>query len=190
MLEQHLPVNDAYGTLSKRPAHADRAYRRMNCSNGHWKPSDTMCIVSNYHFHLVSENSIEEDWVSEKVYFSLWTGTVPVYIGAPNIDNFIPPQSIIKVTDFPSIPALAAYLRCLVHERPDLYDHYLDWRSRLRGSYYERKMSSVHPFCRACQLVAERDPVLGNVSARIPVPDHAIKPEARGLQAPFPECLR
>ena len=132
---------------------------------------------------------VDYDSVSEKVLYPLWMGTVPVYIGAPNIDNFVPPRSIIKVTDFPSIPALAAYLKCLVYERPDLYDYYLQWRNRTAG-YWERLQRMVHPFCRACQLVAEDSPQLRNISARAPKARYWVWPEAQGLQRPFEECIK
>ena len=64
------------------------------------------------------------------MYYALAVGAVPVYLGAPDIDNYVPPRSIIKVTDFKSAEALASYLQCLVHEQPDLYDFYQNWRTR------------------------------------------------------------
>jgi len=38
--------------------------------------------------------------VTEKLYDALFAGTVPVYKGAPNVENFVPPHALIKVDDF------------------------------------------------------------------------------------------
>ena len=185
-LNGHVPVDDPFGRLGQRRVR--KKYRELGCDNDHWDPVSSLCIISNYHFHLAAENSFDWDYVSEKVYYPLFVGTVPLYIGAPNIDNFVPPKSIIKVTDFPSVSALARYLKCLVRDRPDLYDHYLNWRNRT-APHWEQHKAMPHTLCRACQLVAADSPVLHNVSARIPRPRRYILPGAQGLQDPFKECL-
>ena len=57
-LNKIMPVHDARGPLGQPVKHEDRNYRRINCANGHWDAGDTMCIVSSYHYHLVSENQV------------------------------------------------------------------------------------------------------------------------------------
>ncbi|XP_064396300.1 uncharacterized protein LOC135343235 [Halichondria panicea] len=70
-------------------------------NNKHW-PSDIpridkRALLRRYMAILAAENSIEDDYVTEKVYAGLITGAVPIYYGAPNIDEFVPSDSIIKV---------------------------------------------------------------------------------------------
>jgi hypothetical protein len=53
--------------------------------------------------------------LSLQVYQALLVGTVPIYIGAPNVDELLPcTNCIIKTTDFASPAALATHLQYLV----------------------------------------------------------------------------
>ena len=117
----------------------------------------------------------------------LMVGTIPVYKGAPNVDNFVPPMSIIKVDDFASLEELAHYIKC-VARRPRLYHYYTNWRNRTTARWHAITQEP-HPLCRACQLVARDHPVLYNTSARVPRPG-SLHPHAVGLQKPFQECMR
>ena len=57
--------------------------------------------IATYKFYLAFENSNSRDYVTEKVFHGLHAGTVPVYMGAPNIDDFMPSShAIIKTSDF------------------------------------------------------------------------------------------
>ncbi len=59
--------------------------------------TDKRTLSKRYMAILAAENSIEDDYVTEKVYDGLVAGAVPIYYGAPNIDQFVPSDSIIKV---------------------------------------------------------------------------------------------
>ena len=54
-------------------------------------------MLRRYPFYLALENSDEVDYVSEKVFHALEAGVLPVYNGAPNIADFLPPHSVIDV---------------------------------------------------------------------------------------------
>lgn len=59
--------------------------------------------IGKYKFVLAFENSSEKDYVSEKIFHVLHVGSVPVYMGAPNIDDFLPdPLAAIKTADYRS----------------------------------------------------------------------------------------
>ncbi|KAJ6707818.1 ALPHA- 13 -FUCOSYLTRANSFERASE [Salix viminalis] len=49
---------------------------------------DKVETLKRYKFSLAFENSNEEDYVTEKFFQSLVAGTIPVVIGAPNIQDF------------------------------------------------------------------------------------------------------
>jgi hypothetical protein len=83
--------------------------------------------------HLVIENSILEDYVSEKALQALHLGAVPIYLGAPNAAEILPRGSFINLRDYNitqgtfDISALKAVLdRAL--ESPDEYAKYHAWR--------------------------------------------------------------
>ena len=56
-------------------------------------------LMRPYKFHLAFENGNVEDYVTEKVYTALAAGTLPIYLGAPNIRDFVPDHSIVDVTN-------------------------------------------------------------------------------------------
>jgi hypothetical protein len=85
-------------------------------------------VISRYAFYLAFENASEPHYVSEKIYDAFAAGTVPVYLGAPNVKNFLPsPKCAIFANDFPNASALADYLLELRAD-PRRYREYLDWR--------------------------------------------------------------
>ena len=47
-------------------------------------------LLSSHKFSLAFENSETDDYVTEKFFGTLVSGSVPVYIGAPNIKFFAP----------------------------------------------------------------------------------------------------
>jgi Glycosyltransferase family 10 (fucosyltransferase) C-term len=49
---------------------------------------------------LALENQQQDDYTTEKIWGALAAGTLPVYWGAPNIKDHVPPHSIIVVDDF------------------------------------------------------------------------------------------
>jgi alpha-1,4-fucosyltransferase len=50
--------------------------------------------MSKYKFHLAFENSESESYVTEKYYLALSSATIPIYFGAPNIEQFYPTHTI------------------------------------------------------------------------------------------------
>ena len=48
-------------------------------------------VLRRYPFYLAYENSNDADYVTEKVFDALESGVLPVYYGAPNVDDFVPP---------------------------------------------------------------------------------------------------
>ncbi|XP_078434669.1 fucosyltransferase 13 isoform X2 [Wolffia australiana] len=68
------------------------------------------CAMSHYKFVLAVENTATESYVTEKLFYALDAGAVPVYFGAPDVTNFVPPDSIIDGSKF-RIPCLAALWR-------------------------------------------------------------------------------
>jgi len=55
-----------------------------------------VAVMRDYRFCVAMENSVAEDYVTEKVYAALDAGCLPIYYGAPNGLNFVPvPESVI-----------------------------------------------------------------------------------------------
>ncbi len=74
--------------------------------------STKLRILKKYRFTLAFENAIETDYVTEKFFEPLLTGAIPVYLGAPNVEEFAPGDNcFVNANNFPSPAGLAAFLR-------------------------------------------------------------------------------
>lgn len=114
-------------------------------------------MIGAYKFCIGFENSIDVDYVTEKFFQPLLAGSVPVYLGAPNVADFAPgDHAYIDTSDFAGPRELAEYLVSLDHD-DEAYGRYFDWRKRGPTLEFEKLLSasSEQPFCRLCRVVAE-----------------------------------
>ena len=101
--------------------------------------------IARYKFCLSLENSIEEDYVTEKFYDPLLAGVAPVYRGAPNIDEFAPGEHCyIDASKFTSPRELAEYLHYL-DKNTDAYNAYFAWRDRPLRATFESEFLASRP---------------------------------------------
>lgn len=109
-------------------------------SFGRWRPNRVIAndsgrqtkldTIARYKFTLAFENSCSKDYVSEKIFDPLIAGSVPVYQGTSNIQDFVPADHcFINVDDFRGPRELADYLRML-DDDPVRYEAYLAWKHR------------------------------------------------------------
>ena len=59
-----------------------------------------MDVLSKYRFSLCFENMPMRGYVTEKIFDCFYAGTVPVYWGAPDIENYIPENCYIRFEQF------------------------------------------------------------------------------------------
>jgi hypothetical protein len=145
-LMRHLEVH-AYGQILGN--------RRIPNDQGRASKLD---LIADHQFDLGFENAIAEDYVSEKFFDPLMVGTVPVYLGAPNVEQFAPgDHCFINTADFSGPTELANYLRYL-QDHPAEYDAYLAWKERpLRSAFLSLlEGQREHSFARLCRAVLER----------------------------------
>lgn len=93
-------------------------------------------LYAKYKFTLAFENSEAPDYVTEKFWWPLAAGSVPVYRGTADVAALAPdPRSYVDARDFASPRELARYLEHLDHHE-DEYAALHAWRSRpLRPSF-------------------------------------------------------
>jgi hypothetical protein len=63
-------------------------------------------VLSRYKFSLCFENMAMKGYVTEKIFDCLYTGTVPLYLGAPDIEDLIPKDVYIDCRKFSSWQAM------------------------------------------------------------------------------------
>ncbi|XP_039961020.1 alpha-(1,3)-fucosyltransferase C [Bactrocera tryoni] len=127
-LQEHIPV-DIYG----------------KCGNFSCPYTSNECdelLDKSYKFYFSFENSLCNDYVTEKLYNAMKRYVIPVVFGGADYSRFVPPHSVIDAEDFETAAELAAYLR-YVATHPEEYMRYFWWRR-----YYRLTFRS--PFCDLC----------------------------------------
>ncbi|KAJ7973922.1 putative Alpha-(1,4)-fucosyltransferase [Quillaja saponaria] len=115
------------------------------------------CAMSHYKFVLAIENTMTESYVTEKLFYALDSGAVPIYFGAPNVMDFVPPHSIIDGTKFSSLEELASYIKALAND-PVGYAEYHAWRRcGVMDNYGKTRAMSLDTIpCRLCEAVSRK----------------------------------
>ncbi|XP_053318980.1 alpha-(1,3)-fucosyltransferase 10 [Spea bombifrons] len=98
-------------------------------------------ILAQYKFILAFENAVCDDYITEKLWRPLKLGAVPVYYGAPNIENWLPSnKSAIIVDRFAHPKELAEYIKQL-DQNDTLYMEFLEWK--LQGHINNEQLVSA-----------------------------------------------
>ncbi len=102
---------------------------------GHWEASGLPFIkkiwrgraenksatISDYKFSLCFENSIWPGYVTEKIFDCFFAGTIPVYWGAPDIEEDVPADCFIDMRKFKDYAELRTFLRALTPREMEDY---------------------------------------------------------------------
>jgi hypothetical protein len=84
--------------------------------------------IKRYRFTIAFENATSPDYVTEKFFEPLVMGSVPIYLGAPNVRTFAPgPRSFIDARAYESPEALAAGIRKYCRDEA-AYAELLEWK--------------------------------------------------------------
>lgn len=67
-------------------------------------------IISQYKFAICFENISENGYITEKIIDCFISGTIPIYMGAPDINNYIPANLYINYSKFLNNEELFIYL--------------------------------------------------------------------------------
>jgi hypothetical protein len=71
--------------------------------------------LSGYTFAICFENQMMQGWVTEKIFDCLLAGTIPVYLGAPDVEDWVDPACFIDMRRFDGYDELREYLLGLGH---------------------------------------------------------------------------
>ncbi len=82
-----------------------RAYRGL----AHGK----LATLAGYRFALCLENSSFPGYISEKIFDCFFAGTVPVYLGAPDVQDYIPADCYVDLGQFGDYAELERFLDSL-----------------------------------------------------------------------------
>ena len=83
--------------------------KKINCYRG--TINSKRDVLPNYKFCLAYENLAgEKGYITEKIFDAMQYGTVPVYLGAPNITDYVDADTFVDRRQFASEEALAKFL--------------------------------------------------------------------------------
>lgn len=114
------PGFDVYGVGWDRPVvGAPRGFREALAGCYRGVAGDKHETLANYRFALCLENTRFPGYISEKLFDCFFTGTIPVYLGAPDIDEYVPEEAYVRVESFQDHDDLLANLRSMDGERAE-----------------------------------------------------------------------
>jgi hypothetical protein len=95
------PVIGASGPLSEA---ISQSYR------GELGQNEKLETLANYRFSLCFENSAFPGYITEKIFDCFLSGTIPVYLGAPDVADTIPPDAFVDLREFADFTELEEYM--------------------------------------------------------------------------------
>jgi hypothetical protein len=69
--------------------------------------------LSRYTFSLTYENMELDGWINEKLFDAMLVGTIPIYLGAPDIADWVPEECFVDQRRFAGYAELREYLHAL-----------------------------------------------------------------------------
>ena len=136
-LRKHIPV-DIFGACSELPT------KYLGC-----KKCDDL-IEKNYKFYVSFENSLCDDYVTEKLSHWLDKNIVPVVMGQADYASLTPPHSVINAYFYPEPEYLAAYLNQLMKNDTE-YLSYFWWKD-----VYVKNTLGASRWCKLCQKINDQ----------------------------------
>lgn len=119
-LEKYIPVN-SYGTCSKIKCRK----KSINCDKE----------LQRSQFYLAFENSLCDEYITEKVVHAIRNNIIPVVMGSGDYLRVLPPGSYIDIANFKSPQVLAQYL-LKVSCNATLYNSYMAYKRTHRYIAY------------------------------------------------------
>ena len=105
-LMKFIPV-DSYGTcLNNKELPSDIQ------GSENFESEKFLRFLAQYKFVIAFENAICDDYVTEKLWRTLAIGSIPIYMGAPNVQSLLPnDKSAILVQNYASPTELATHIK-------------------------------------------------------------------------------
>jgi hypothetical protein len=106
-------------------------------------------IISDYPFFLAFENSNCYDYVTEKPYDAFLGGAIPIYMGAPNVAEYLPENSFVDARG--KTPVEMAHLLKEIIQNKTYFLSFHRWR--MFPSQTARKLAPMESDTSFCQAI-------------------------------------
>lgn len=123
------------------------------------KYADKKRLSLRHKFLFAFENSETEGYVTEKLFYALSDGAVPVYRGAADVGRYLPSPNAAIVVPPDMSPADLARLLVAEAANATAYQNRLAWKSRTPDARWvaEMDLGVSHSHCRACQRILDME---------------------------------
>lgn len=141
-LQKHIKV-DIYGKCGPKKCGTNvmASWQKDQCER------NLLHANNSYKFYLAFENSLCEDYVTEKLWKTLSLDVIVVVMGGVDYNRIMPKDSFIDVRDYPSPKGLAKYLNFL-DKNDEAYNQLLRRKISLR-CYNQLPLVPLH--CAICK---------------------------------------
>ncbi|MHC1589221.1 MAG: glycosyltransferase family 10 domain-containing protein [Methermicoccaceae archaeon] len=78
-------------------------------------------VLSRYNFAICFENCIMRGYITDRLFDCFFAGTIPVYWGAPDIEDYVPKECFIDMRDFKTYAKLREFLKSLTRSEIESY---------------------------------------------------------------------
>jgi hypothetical protein len=78
-------------------------------------------VQSNYVFTICYENMMLPGWLNENIFDCFLVGTIPIFLGPPDITDYVPAECFIDKRQFPTYPELRSFLKSLSQKEIQTY---------------------------------------------------------------------
>ncbi|XP_065176163.1 alpha-(1,3)-fucosyltransferase 11-like [Sycon ciliatum] len=145
-LMEHIPVDALGECLNNRKLPEEYQTPHAMFQQGFYD------VLRKYKFIIAFENGICDDYITEKLWRPLHLGTVPIYRGAPNVNEWLPThRSALVYDEFENPAALADYIKYL-DSNDTAYREYLEYKKgpeyitneKLKSSLEDRPYSAAN----------------------------------------------
>jgi hypothetical protein len=92
--------------------------------------------LSSYKFSVASENTAEDNYITEKFYDCIITDTIPIYFGAPNIKNIFPENGYFVIDDITDTDSVLQLLHHINQNADKLYSTMLPEVRKIKHRYF------------------------------------------------------
>jgi len=86
-------------------------------------PDEKKAVLATYRYALCFENAAFPGYTTEKIFDAFTAGSVPIYLGDPNIATLVPKDAFIDYRDYANAESLSTYLKNMPKNH---YERYLE----------------------------------------------------------------
>lgn len=118
---------------------------------------DKWDVVSPYKFHISIENSVENNYFSEKIVDPILAYTLPIYYGCPNISDFFDLPEYLQILNLNSFDTIKKKIKYII-ENDHIYTNNLQFLADSRMKIIEK----YNFFPMVCDIMDHIAPSLSN----------------------------